>query len=210
MKVLLVNGSPREKGCTYTALSQVAAALKEEGIDSDFYWIGNRAVGGCIECRKCAQTGRCVFNGPVNEFTELACGYDGFVFGSPVFYSGINGNMKSFLDRVFFSTMNKEPHPFRFKPAAALVSARRAGTTAALDHLYKFIMYHQMPAASSNYWNMVHGNSPEQVLQDKEGMQIMRILGRNLAWLLKLKECGEKAGIMPPAQEEKIRTNFIR
>lgn len=210
MKVLLVNGSPREKGCTYTALSEVAAVLREEGIEPSFYWIGNRAVGGCIECRKCAGTGRCVMNDRVNDFAQLAYSFDGFVFGSPVFYSGINGNFKSFLDRVFFSTMNKDPHPFRFKPSGAVVSARRAGTTASLDHLYKYLLYHQMPVASSNYWNMVHGNSPEEVLQDREGLQTMRILGRNLAWLLKLKECGEKEGILPPAPEEKIRTNFIR
>ena len=113
MKVLLVNGSPRKEGCTYTGLSETAAALEEEGIESDFYWLGNRAVNGCIECRRCAQTGRCVFKDAVNEFVEIAAEYDGFVFGSPVFYSGINGNMKSFLDRVFFSTMTKDPHPFR-------------------------------------------------------------------------------------------------
>lgn len=210
MKVLLVNGSPREKGCTYTALSTVAAALREEGIDSSFYWIGNRAIGGCIECRKCSQTGKCVFNDRVNEFTHLAYEYDGFVLGSPVFYAGINGNMKCFLDRVFFSAMSKDPHPFKYKPAGAVVSARRAGTTVALDQLYKYLLYHQMPIASSNYWNMVHGNSPEEVLRDEEGQQIMRLLGRNLAWLLKLKECGENAGITPPVQETKIRTNFIR
>ena len=160
-KVLLINGSPHQKGCTYTALSEVASALNEEGIETSFYWIGNKPVGGCIGCFQCTSKKQCVFDDKVNEFTALAVGYDGFIFGSPVYYSGMNGNLMSFMDRVFFSASLQEPHPFRFKPAAAVVSARRAGTTSALDQMNKYFLHQQMPIATSRYWNMVHGNTPE-------------------------------------------------
>lgn len=211
MKALLINGSPRRQGCTYTALSEAASALNEEGIEADFYWIGNKPIGGCIGCFQCANKKQCVFDDKVNEFTKLATNYDGFIFGSPVYYSGMNGSLMSFMDRVFFSATAQEPHPFRFKPAAAVVSARRAGTTSALDQINKYFFHQQMPIAASRYWNMVHGNTPEEVKQDEEGMQIMRYLGRNMAWLLRLKEAGEAAGVQTPKQEEKrIATNFIR
>ena len=211
MKVLLVNGSPHQMGCTHTALSEVAAALREEGIDTDFYWIGNKPIGGCIGCFQCTKKLKCVFDDKVNEFTALAAGYDGFVFGSPVYYSGMNGSLMSFMDRVFFSASAQDPHPFRFKPAAAVVSARRAGTTSALAQLNKYFFHQQMPIATSRYWNMVHGNTPEEIRQDDEGLQTMRYLGRNMAWLLKLKEAGDKADIEFPRQEEhRISTNFIR
>lgn len=133
MKVLLINGSPHKESCTYTALSEVASALNEEGIGSEYYWIGNKSIGGCIGCFQCAKKQKCVFEDKVNEFTRLAAMYDGFVFGSPVCYSGMNGSLMSFMDRAFFSASAQDPHPFRFKPAAAVVSARRAGTTSALD-----------------------------------------------------------------------------
>lgn len=162
MKVLLVNGSPHKQSCTYTALSEVAFALNEEGIETDFYWIGNKPIGGCIGCFQCADKKQCVFDDKVNEFTRLATEYVGFVFGSPVYYSGMNGNLMSFMDRVFFSASAQEPHPFRFKPAAAVVSARRAGTTSALDQMNKYFLHQQMPIATSRYWNMVHGNTPEE------------------------------------------------
>lgn len=211
MKVLLVNGSPHQKGCTYTALCEVADALREEGVETAFYWIGNQPIGGCIGCFQCGEKRRCVFDDKVNEFTALAKDYDGFIFGSPVYYSGMNGSLMSFMDRVFFSASRQEPHPFRFKPAAAVVSARRAGTTSALDQMNKYFLHQQMPVAASRYWNMVYGNTPEEVKQDEEGLQIMRYLGRNMAWLLKLKEAGEKAGIQTPFQEEnRLSTNFIR
>ena len=146
----------------------------------------------------------------VNEFTSLAPGYDGFVFGSPVYYAGMNGAMKSFMDRVFYSASKSGREPFYLKPAAAVVSARRAGTTSALDQMNKYFLYAQMPVVSSRYWNMVHGNKPEDVLKDEEGLQIMRVLARNMAWLLKIKEAGEKAGIKLPRREEKISFNYIR
>ena len=211
MKVLLVNGSPHQKGCTDTALCEIAGALTREGIKSEHYWIGNKPIGGCIGCYQCAKKKRCVFDDKVNEFTALAAGFDGFIFGSPVYYSGMNGGMMAFMDRIFFSASAQEPHPFRFKPAAAVVSARRAGTTSALDQMNKYFLHGQMPIISSRYWNMVHGNTPEEVMQDAEGLQIMRVLGRNMAWFLRLKEAGEKAGISLPEQEEtRIATNFIR
>ena len=179
MKVLLVNGGPHQKGCTYTALSEVAASLNEESIETDFYWIGNKPIGGCIGCFQCANKQKCVFDDTVNEFTALAADYDGFIFGSPVYYSGMNGSLMSFMDRVFFSASAQEPHPFRFKPAAAVVSARRAGTTSALDQINKYFFHQQMPIATSRYWNMVHGNTPEEVRQDEEGMQIILDSPRN-------------------------------
>lgn len=210
MKVLLINGSPHQKGCTYTALSEVAIALNEEGVDTVFYWIGNKPIGGCIGCFQCAKKQKCVFEDSVNEFTALAADYDGFVFGSPAYYSGMNGSLMSFMDRVFFSASAQDPHPFRFKPAA-VVSARRAGTTSTLDQMNKYFFHQQMPIATSRYWNMVHGNTSEEVRQDEEGLQTMRYLGRNMAWLLKLKEAGDKAGIELPRQEDKrIATNFIQ
>lgn len=211
MKVLLVNGSPHQKGCTFTALSEVAAALNAEGIETDLYWIGNKPIGGCIGCYQCAKKQKCVFDDKVNEFTALAADYDGFVFGSPVYFSGMNGSLMSFMDRVFFSASSLNPHPFRFKPAAAVVSARRAGTTSTLDQMNKYFFHQQMPIATSRYWNMVHGNTPEEVRQDEEGLQIMRYLGRNMAWLIKLKKSGEDTGVKTPKQEEqRLSMNFIR
>ena len=211
MKVLLVNGSPHQKGCTYTALEEVAGALRAEGIETDFFWIGVKPIGGCIGCYQCGKKQKCVFEDRVNEFTALAAQYDGFVFGSPVFYSGMNGSLMSLMDRAFFSSSAQNPHPFRFKPAAAVVSARRAGTTSALDQMNKYFLFQQMPIVSSRYWNMVHGNTPEEVRQDAEGLQIMRVLGRNMAWLLKLMENGKNSGIPLPQQEEtRFSTNFIR
>ena len=211
MKVLLINGSPHQKGCTYTALCEVASALHEEGIETEFYWIGNKPISGCLGCFQCAQKKACVWNDQVNAFTALASSCDGFVFGSPVYYSGINGSLMSFMDRAFFSASAQQPHPFRFKPAAAVVSARRAGTTSALDQMNKYFLHQQMPIATSRYWNMVHGNTPDEVRQDAEGLQTMRYLGRNMAWLLQCIEAGQSAGIPTPMQEEpRISTNFIR
>ena len=202
MKVLMVNGSPNEHGCTFTAMSEAAAELNAEGIGTDFYWLGNQPVNGCIGCYQCAKKKKCVFEDRVNEFTDLAAEYDGFIFGSPVYYAGMNGNLKSFMDRVFFSASARDPHPFRFKPAAAVVSARRAGATSACLQITKYFLHQQMPVVSSRYWNLVYGGTPEEVRQDVEGMQIMRYLGRNMAWMLKLKEAGEKAGIKEPEQED--------
>lgn len=210
MKVLLVNGSPHPKGCTYTALSVVADALADNDVETEIFQVGIKPVAGCIACRKCAEDGQCVFEDKVNEFAEMAKQADGFVFGSPVHYAAASGSMTSFMDRVFFSTYCSGNRIFRLKPGAVVVSARRAGTTATLDQLNKYLTWGEMPVVSSRYWNMVHGHTPEEVMKDQEGVQIMRVLGKNMAWLLKCKEAGLKAGIPLPEQEEQIITNFIR
>lgn len=206
MKVLLLNGSPHEKGCTYRALKEVAGTLIKEGIEAEIVHIGNQAVHGCIGCGKCSASGRCVFKGdPVNAFLDKMEHADGLIVGSPVYYASANGSIYSFLDRLFYAGSC-----FAYKPAAAVVSARRAGTTAAVDSLNKYFTISQMPVVSSQYWNMVHGNSPEEVEQDYEGLQIMRTLGNNMAWLLKCLEAGKAAGVDLPKQEQKVKTNFIR
>ena len=210
MKVILVNGSPHEKGCTCTALENVAKTLNEEGIETEIFQLGTKPLVGCTACGACVKTGRCVFDDRVNEFLDLAEGADGFVFGSPVHYASAGGAIVSFMDRAFFAGSNSAKLPFYLKPAAAVVSARRAGTTAAFDQLNKYFTISQMPVISSRYWNMVHGTKPEDVENDLEGLQIMRVLARNMTWFLKCKEAGTKAGVPLPRREETIRTNFIR
>ena len=206
MKVLLLNGSPHEKGCTYRALTEVAGALTNEGIETEIVHIGNQAIHGCIGCGKCAAAGRCVFKGdPVNAFLDKMEHADGLVVGSPVYYASANGSLYSFLDRLFYAGSC-----FAFKPAAAVASARRAGTTATLDSMNKYFTISQMPVVSSQYWNMVHGNSPEEVEQDLEGLQVMRTVGKNMAWLLHCIEAGKAAGITTPEPEQRLRSNFIR
>ncbi|MCB2292342.1 flavodoxin family protein [Clostridium algoriphilum] len=210
MRVLLVNGSPHEKGCTYTALDEVAETLKREGIETETFWIGTKPLSGCIACGTCGRTGRCVFDDKVNAFLEIVGNYDGFVFGSPVHFASAGGAITSFMDRVFFADLCSGKQSFYLKPAAAVVSARRAGTTATYDQMNKYFALMQMPIIPSNYWNMVHGFTPEDVKQDLEGLQIMRILGRNMAWFLKIKEAGIKLEVPFPEKEEHIQTNFIR
>lgn len=210
MKVLLVNGSPHEKGCTYTALSEVAKTLNEEKVDTEIFWIGTKPLAGCIACKSCAKTGHCVFNDRVNEFLDIAGNADGFIFGTPVHYGAAGGAITSFMDRLFYSNMLGGRQSFYLKPAAAVISARRAGTTATFDQLNKYFTISEMPIISSRYWNMVHGAKPEEVEKDLEGMQTMRILARNMAWFLKCKEAGKVSGVQPPVKEEITFTNFIR
>ena len=210
MQVLLVNGSPHQSGCTDAALQAVGAALREAGIRSDTFWIGNHPLTGCVGCGFCAKTGRCRYEDTVNIFLDAAEDYDGFVFGAPVHFASAAASMLGFLSRAFFTDHCAGLNRFAFKPGAALVSARRAGTTAALDELNKYLLYAQMPIVTSRYWNMVHGQTPEEVQKDLEGMQIMRVLGRNMAWMLRSIEAGRKAGIAIPEQEPRISTNFIR
>jgi multimeric flavodoxin WrbA len=210
MMVLLVNGSPNEKGCTYTALEEVAGTLNAEGIETEIFQIGTKPLSGCLACFKCQQLGHCVFNDRVVDFLNIAKDADGFVFGSPVHYAAAGGAITSFMDRVFFSDTLSGKQSFYLKPAAAVVCARRAGTTATFDQLNKYFTISEMPVISSRYWNMVHGLTPEEVKKDLEGMQIMRILGRNMAWFLKCKEAAIKAGVSFPEREERIATNFIR
>ena len=208
MKVLLINGSHKKDGCTFTALSEVEKVLKAEGIDTEIIQIGNSPVRDCTGCCWCRSNGgKCVYDDDiVNEIIEKAKTSDGFVFGSPVYYAHPSGRLLSLLDRVSYAGGSA----LAYKPGAVVVSARRAGTTASIDAIMKHFTINQMPVISSNYWNMVHGNTPEEVLQDKEGMQIMKILGQNMAWILKCIETAKKAGINHPAPENKIMTNFIR
>lgn len=205
MKVLLINGSPHEHGCTWTALSEVASALEQEGIQTEFFWIGKSSTG-CMGCGACGMLNRCVIDDAVNVAAKKLSEADGVVVGSPVHYAAASGNVTAFLDRLFYSGKAAFAH----KPAAAVVSARRAGTTAALDQLNKYFTLSRMPVVSSQYWNMVHGSTPEQVKQDEEGMQIMRTLGKNMAWLIKCIEAGKANGISAPEMEPVVRTNFIR
>ncbi|MDR2037898.1 MAG: flavodoxin family protein [Bacteroidales bacterium] len=207
MKVLLINGSPKRNGCTFTALSEVEKTLKEENIQTEIFHIGNKPIRGCFGCGKCRDLpSRCVFDDDVvNVGLAKAENADGFIFGSPVYYASANGAVIAFLDRFFYAGKY-----FAYKPGAAVVSARRGGTTAALDQLNKYFTISNMPVVPSQYWNMVHGNTPEEVEQDLEGLQIMRTLGRNMAWILKCIECGKKSGIVPKTEEPRMRTNFIR
>lgn len=208
MKVLLLNGSPHEFGCTYTALQEVAKALNNEGIETEIFYLGQDAIAPCKACYACRKLGRCVIDDKVNEFVDKAANFDGFVFGSPVHYAAASGGITAFLDRVFF--VGSAKGVFRLKPGAAIVSARRAGTTAALDQLNKYFTISEMPVISSRYWNMVHGAKAEQVQADEEGVQIMRVLGKNMAWFLKCKEAAKLAGIQEPQKEEPVWTNFTR
>ena len=207
MNVLMLNGSPHTKGCTYTALSTVAAQLEKHGITSRIIQVGSQAVRGCIACCKCADTGRCVFeDDSVNEAIDLLRQADGLVIGSPVYYAGPNATLCAFMDRLFFM----KAAPYAFKPAAAVVSCRRGGASASFDRLNKYFTIARMPVVASQYWNSVHGNTPEEVMQDKEGLQTMRTLGDNMAWLIKCIQAGKAAGIEPPTPEAWDKTNFIR
>ena len=198
MKVLLLNGSSRKNGCTYLALSEVAKVLNEEGIETEIVQMGGRPVRDCIGCNGCAGKGQCVFGDDMaNEIIAKAKDADGFVFGSPVYYAHPSGQVLSLLDRVFYAG----GAAFTHKPGAVVVTARRAGTTASLDVLNKYLLNAEMPIASSTYWNMVFGPAPELVGQDKEGLQTMRNLARNMAWLLRCIQAGHKQGCLPPDAE---------
>lgn len=207
MKVLLFNGSPRANGCTFTALSEVASVLNAQGVETEILQLGNKPVQDCIGCNGCVGKGKCVFaDDGVNGWIEKAKSADGFVFGTPVYYAHPSGRILSVMDRLFYAGGSAFAH----KPAAVVASARRAGTTATLDAVSKHLTINQMPLISSTYWNMVHGNTPEQVKQDLEGMETMRNIGANMAWILKCIEAGKQAGIPVPQTKKTQKTNFIR
>lgn len=207
MNVLLVNGSPHPKGCTWTALNEVARQLEKNGVQTTLLQVGSKAVRGCIACGKCRETGYCVFrDDPVNEGIDLLRAADGLIVGSPVYYAGPNATLCAFLDRVFFL----KAAPYAFKPAACVVSCRRGGASASFDRLNKYFTIARMPVVASQYWNSIHGNAPEEAARDAEGLQTMRTLGDNMAWLLKCIAAGKAAGIMPPTPEPWQATNFIR
>lgn len=207
MNVLVVNGSPKTTGNTALALETVTKELVAEGISTELANIGDKAFRGCVGCGKCATKGdgKCVFDDGANEWIAKMAAADGVLVGSPVYYAGINGTLKCFLDRAFFAAGSR----MRLKVGAGVVAVRRAGSSAALDQINKYFSISEMLIPTSNYWDMVHGAAPGEGQGDAEGLQTMRILGRNMAWLLKLVDYGRK-NMPPPVRETKIRTNFIR
>lgn len=206
MKVILVNGSPHQNGCTYIALKEVEGALNKNGIETEIMWLGTKPIAGCIGCGTCLKNGQCFVDDKVNEFLDKVPNTDGFVFGTPVHFAACSGMLSSFMDRAFYGRRKL----FSNKVATAVASCRRGGATATLDEINKYFGMNNMPVVSSQYWNMVHGSKPEDVLKDEEGMQTMRTLGNNMAWLLKCINAGRNAGIELPKNEEIISTNFIR
>ena len=206
MKVLMLNGSSKANGNTYHTLEEAGRQLKAEGIDYEIFQIGPAPVRDCIGCNRCTDKG-CIFaDDGVNEFIAKAKEADGFIFGTPVYYAHPSGRILSFLDRVFYSSAEL----FAFKPGAAVAIARRGGTTASFDAMNKYFGISNMPVVSSSYWNIAHGAAPGEVTQDAEGMQTMRNLARNMAWMLKCFESGKASGVSLPAIESGNRTNFIR
>lgn len=205
MKALLINGSPNERGCTYTALDEVSKTLSKHGIETETLYLGKQPVAGCIACNTCFKTGKCIRNDKVNEIINALDSIDAIIVGSPVYYAGPSGQLTAFLDRLFYAARGR----MAGKLGACVVSCRRGGATAAFDRLNKYFTISNMPVVSSQYWNQVHGFTPRDVMKDLEGLQTMRTLGENTAWLLKSIEAGAKAGIPKPEYEEKIITNFI-
>lgn len=205
-KVLLINGSPHEFGCTYTALKEVADTLEKNGVETEFLYLGTKPVAGCIACGKCSQTGRCIFDDQVNRVLDKLAEYQGIVVGSPVYFAGPTGQICAFLDRLFYCGGDR----MKGKVAAAVVSCRRGGATAAFDRLNKYFTISNMHVAGSQYWNQIHGKTPAQAVKDLEGLQTMRTLGQNMAWLIKSIEAGETGRLAAPEYETRQRTNFIQ
>ena len=205
MKVILFNGSPNKNGCTYTALTEIEKELNNEGIDTLIFHAG-AATKGCLGCCYCRKNGKCITDDCVNEAIKLLEEADGFVFASPVHYAAMSGMMTSFLDRLFYAGGRK----VKGKPAATIVSCRRGGASAAFEIINKYFMMTNMPVVTSQYWNQVHGNTPDEVKQDLEGLQTVRVLAQNMTWLLRCIEAGKAAGVEYPEYEPKQRTNFIR
>ena len=205
MKVLLINGSPHEKGCTYTSLREVADTLEKEGIGTEIHWIGNGEIPGCRSCGACRKKGCCVIDDDVNAVAKRIDEFDGFVFGAPVFYSGPAGQMCAWMDRFFYSNAGR----FAGKIATSVVNARRGGNSASFERLNQYYLMNNMIVPGSQYWNMTHGFTPDDVRKDLEGLQTMRVLGQNIAWLLKSIEAGKKAGVKFPVYEPKTPTHFI-
>ncbi len=205
MKALLINGSPHKAGCTFTALNEIAKTLEKNGVEAEIFHIGVKPIAGCIACGKCRETGRCVFDDGVNQLSARLDEFDAIVLGSPVYYAGPSGQLCSFCDRLFFVNAPK----MAGKLAAAVVSCRRGGATAAFDRLNKYFGITNMMVVGSQYWNMVHGFTPQDVRKDKEGLQTMRTLAQNMAWLLKCIESGKNNGISKPEYEPITFTHFI-
>lgn len=204
-KILLINGSPNKQGCTFTALTEIANTLTKNGIESELLYLGKKPISGCIACGSCKKTGRCVMNDQSNEILDKLNEYDGIVVGSPVYYGGAAGQLCAFLDRLFYSSGTR----MAGKIGAAIVSCRRGGASAAYDRLNKYFTISNMHVVGSQYWNQVHGFTPEDVQKDEEGLQTMRTLAQNMAWLLKSIEAGKTQSLEQPVYEARIRTNFI-
>lgn len=205
MKVLLINGSPHQKGCTFTALEEVENSLRNNNIETEMVWIGSQPIPGCIACGKCGNAGMCVFNDLVNQIHAHLNEYQGIIIGSPVYYGGPSGQLKCFLDRLFQSSLFE----FGGKLGAAVVSCRRGGASMAFQSLNMYFTISNMQVVGSQYWNQVHGMTPDEVRQDLEGMQTMRTLGKNMAWQLKNQEAGKANGVCHSESEERQWTNFI-
>lgn len=213
MKVLMINGSPNEKGCTYTALSEVAAELKRLGIDSEILWLGKKPMQDCIACNRCRSLKRCIFNDLVNETADRLPEFSGLVVGSPVYYGGSTGIIRSFLNRLFYSRLDEvklNASVLNGMPAAAVVSCRRGGASMAFAQLNMYFERQRMTQVCSQYWNQVHGHTPEEVKTDAEGMQTMRTLAQNMAWLIKSVRLADDNGLKRPKYEDFQPTNFIR
>ena len=207
MKVLLINGSPNENGCTYTALNEIAETLRKNDVEAEILWLGKKPMQDCIACFQCQMKGECVFNDLVNDTAARMDEFDGLVVGSPVYYGGPNGRLTSFLDRFMFSTPKSK---LTGKLAASVVSCRRGGATAAFERLNQYFTMLNMHIVSSQYWNQVHGYTPDDVKKDIEGLQTMRTLGQNMAYLLKAQKAATDAGIEQPVLEQTVYTDFIR
>ena len=206
MKVLLVNGSPHQHGCTHTALKEASEAFNARGVETEILWVGNGPVAGCTACGACRKTGKCVFDDVVNRIIEKLDEYDGFIFGTPVYYGGPSGQILGVMNRLFYSNARRMAH----KCAAAVVSCRRGGSTATFQQMNMHFMMTNMIVIASQYWNQVHGNIPEETLQDEEGLQTMRVLAENMTYVLRCQEAGKAAGVPAPQYEKRISTDFIR
>lgn len=208
MKVLMINGGPHKNGTTNAALEEMAKVFAEEGIESEIVWVGNKPISGCLACMMCAKTGdgRCAINDIVNDILDMADEADGFVFGTPVHYGGASGAITSLMDRMFYANTPG----FYMKPAAAIVAARRGGCSAAWDQLNKYFGLASMPIVTSQYWNMLHGANADEAPEDGEGLQTMRTLARNMAFLLKCKQVAMENGVELPKKEPRVWTNFVR
>ena len=206
MKVLLINGGPHKNGATNAALEVIAETLKNENIDPEIYWLGNSPIASCTGCAVCRKNGKCFRDDCVNDVAARLNDFDGFIFGSPVHYAATSGALSSFLDRLFMSAGRN----MYMKPGAAVVSCRRGGASAAFDEINKYFTISYMPVVPSQYWNQIHGSNAEEAMRDEEGVQTMRTLARNMAYMLRCFKAGQEAGILPPEREHIIRTNFIR
>jgi multimeric flavodoxin WrbA len=211
MKVIAINGSPKKEGNTYHALKMVGEEIIKAGIEFEILHVGNEMIHGCKACGSCAanKDEKCVIDtDKLNDWVQMVKKADGIVIGSPVYYSGIAGTMKSFLDRLFYVS-GANGYLFRQKVAAAIVAVRRSGGSSTFDSLNHYLMYSEMILATSSYRNIIHGRTPGEVKEDEEGKQIMRVLGKNIAWILKMKEATLKS-VEPPAKETKTYTHFVR